>query len=191
MSDIQQQKDQRAKDAQTFKGLTGREASDLNRTNPAEYSRLRSAAQGAGLIGAPGYRSPGLRISHYVDVNPPKSTAEIMSRIAWPEAEVRKFYTNAKNADPSYDLSKLAKDQPEKYASLRQAAMSYNIVERSETAPPRRPVDSQKPEGSTNPVTIGADLAKLTGLPAGTETNIEQLLDLMQFASQVAKAKQS
>jgi hypothetical protein len=186
--DFQDLKSKQQRDAKTFKKLTGVEAQHLKKTQPDVYQTLRDAAQAVGLIGAPGYRQPGLHVGHYVDVTPPPSTEEIKARIRWTEAECRKFYANEGNADPAYDLAKLARENPTAYESVRLAAQSYAIIERSSVRPQRRPVDAQ-PAGSENPIILGERLAKLTGYPATTEISATQLFELIEHANAVDAAK--
>ncbi len=190
MANIQERKDQIARNAATFKALSGREAMSLRNSDPAQYAELRAAAVEAGVIhGANGYRQPGLHVRHYVETQAPITTEEIRARIAYSEAEVRKFYTNSGNANPAYDLAKLARENPSAYAQVRQAAMSYNVIERSESRPQRRPVDTPQPAGSTNPIILGERLGKLAGLPASTEVSADQYFELVTHADALDAAK--
>lgn len=190
MSDIQAHKDQVFKNANTFKNLSGKEAMALRRENPVEYAQLRADAVEAGVIHGPnGYRKPGLHVFHYTETKPAITTEEIKARIRWPENEVRKYYQTRENANPAYDLSKLSREDHAAYESLRLAAQSYNVIERSEPRPQHQPVDA--PQGSTNPIVLGEHLGKLAGLPATTEITSDQLFELNEHANAlvVEKAK--
>jgi hypothetical protein len=173
---------ERRERAKYAKNLTA----ELKRNDPQEYARNLHLA---GVIPG-GYRAPCvLHVKHYVDLQPAPSTAEIKARIANPESEVRKFYNTQGNADPNYDLARLARENPAAYESVRLAAMSYGIIERSETRPHRRPVDAD-PQGSTNPIVLGERLGKLANLPPTTEVSKETLFDLLDHANAVDAAKE-
>src|ERR1035437_2122112 len=105
-SSIFEQREKTKQEGKLFISLSGREGSDLKRSNPNEYARLRASAQASGLIGPSGARQAGLHVSHYVDVQPPKTTQEIQARIRYSEAECRRYY-NATTSGASDNLAAL------------------------------------------------------------------------------------
>lgn len=187
---IQERKAQVQRDAKTFKALSGREASELHRNDPAQYNALRAAAVETGVLhGGNGYRQPGLHVQHYVETHAPISTAEIKARIQFPEAIVRKYYQVNQNDEDAkaFNLGKLAQEHPEQYQALRLAAMSFNVIERSEIAPARKPVAPVEPVDDR--LILGEKLGQLAGLPADTKVKPEELFELNEHANALDRAK--
>jgi hypothetical protein len=184
---IFEHREQIKRDAKLFRSMDAKTATELIERDPAEYARLK-ACDRAGDPGPSSGVRRGLQVRHFVNVSPERSADELMARIANPESEVRKFYATQGNSDPAYDLARLARENPTAYESVRLAAMSYGIIERSATRPQRRPIDAE-PQGSTNPLILGERLGNLTSLEPTTEVSKETFFKLIEHADKLDAAK--
>jgi hypothetical protein len=174
MSDIQKQKDQARQDGTTFKNLSGVEAQHLLKTNPDEYHRLRDAA---GVL--PGYRSPGLRISHSVSATPVLNVEEIRAAVRFPKQEAERYLKGASTGSEDNQMTLLKRD-PDGARLLRIAGKVHGILERDASTP--------NPVGDV--VAIGEKVGASLGLPADTRVSLNDLPAVLTIAAAVEAARQ-
>jgi hypothetical protein len=164
----------------------------LFKENPSRYRELRAEYMQHGGIDAPGYRDETNKRS----VGPQPRTfsdSEIVARAEFSEAEVRRYYTQSGQDANRDNLGTLLKQDPEKAARLKVAAISYGILPSSAANPPQRPV--AKPAQPATPaddrVVISDDLAAKANLPVGLRVTQDQLNKIMHAVADVELAKKN
>jgi hypothetical protein len=178
MSDVQNTKDQRARDAATFRNLSGVEAQHLIKTNRAEYERLRSAA---GVI--PGYRQPGLRLTGRREEQAVHSDEDLQLMIQYPKSECIRYF---KKTDGSMDnLGRMRLSDPAKFEAIRNAAILHNVIvgeiRHTPVTPPAARLDDKRIEAGL--------LGEVAGIPATERITQGQYLDLLAAKAAADKAK--
>lgn len=184
MNEVQKAKNERAANARTFKELSGVEAMHLKKTNPSLYAELRDAA---GVI--PGYREPGLRISHRVETEEkqPLSDAEINLMLKYSKETCDKFFvSNGSKREPDLNFVLAKKIMPDgeivardanEVQEIRVAASLHGVIPSRVRLPAQEVAAPVKGEddGRINVGKLGA----LAGLPEGYRVTHKQYNDLL------------
>ena len=166
-------------------------ATELGKLPRAEYQRLRAGKVAVGdLAPESGYRTPGLRINHYVESPAePLSDYELDLMLKYPVPELQKFYvTNGDKRNPDYThiLAKKLSDSPDavngfvprpaaEQLEIRNAAILHGIIQGTV----RFPATEVKPTVVDDERVNAGELGALAGLPPDARVTPKQYNDLL------------
>lgn len=161
-------------------------ATELGKLPAAEYQRLRAGKVAVGdLAPESGYRTPGLRINHYVETPAePLSDYELGLLLKYPKSEVTQFYvTNGDKRNPDYThiLGKKLSDSPDavnglvprpeaEQRDIRNAAILHGVIQGSV----RFPVEEVRPPVVDDERINAGTLGALAGLPPDARVTPKQ-----------------
>lgn len=157
------------------KSANGAEANKLFRENKPLYDSLRKQAVALGLVAArPVYADPDYRRRF----EPRQFTAEeLRVRNLYSEAEVRAFFTGSGGGKDN--PAELMKADPQKYADMRTAATSYNVLDAVVPKP-----EKIAPTRSADRFPLSESYAKSFGLEPGTPVTEGEFLSMVRVLAE-------
>jgi hypothetical protein len=150
-------------------------ATQLGRLPAAEYARLRQGKVDVGeLPQESGYRSPGLRITHYEQTpGEPLSDRELALMLQFPKQDCEKFYKpNTQLNDQNFIIGKKSEQERE---NIRNASILHGVI----PGTVRFRVPEVKPAIVDDERVNAGELGKLAGLPPDARVTTRQYNDLL------------
>jgi len=115
--------------------------------------------------------------------------AQIRARLEFSLEQCRGFYINPTEGSKS-TLATMKKDEPEKYARLRTAAVSFDVIpESASVVDHRHPNHTRKVSDDDGKFPLAADLAQEYALPVGYRITADELGKLSEIYAEVQQAK--
>jgi hypothetical protein len=188
--DIFEKHKERERDAKLFRSLTGKDATALFKSDPAEYQRLKAADRAGDPNPQSGVRPSGIPMNKYVETPAePLSDYELSLLLKYPTTELEKFYvTNGdkRNPDNTHILAKKLSDSPDavngfvprsaaEQLEIRNAAILHGILQGTV----RFPAQEVKPAVVDDERVNAGKLGELAGLPPGARVTPKQYNDLL------------
>jgi len=170
----------KAQVAQLFGPTSDARLAQKTRTeNPALYAAIRKQAVADGLVGVPPVPYSNWRM--------PKerkfSDQEIIARSKFSEEECRSIFCKANSGDQN-NAGNLFKNDPQKYAEMRAAAVSYGLIPATQPAPI---VHTDKPATEPEGVVLSDDNADRLNLPRGTKVSAAQYEQIVTILNPAPK----
>src|SRR5258708_7732828 len=188
--DIFEQRKERERDAKLFRSLTGKEATELIISDPAEYARLKAADRAGDPNPQSGVRPSGIPVNKFVETPAePLSDYELSLLLKYPTTELEKFYVrnvDKRNPDNTHILNKKLSDSPDavngfvprsaaEQLEIRNAAILRGILQGTV----RLPVEAVKTPVADDQRVNAGELGKLAGLPPDARVTVKQYTDLL------------
>ncbi len=160
---------------------TGKAAQTLHKENPELYRAVRQSAEKHGLLGKASYTTPeavaALPMSKGARTF---SVREIELRQKYSEAEIKELY-RAPSVGSLNNLGEIRKTDPAKYQEIREAAVSYGLIDPLPAPAPKQTRFIDPDEGKFE---LSADLCQKMNLPTGTKVDSGTFQQIMVMVSQ-------
>jgi hypothetical protein len=155
----------------------GKIANELHRDHPEIYRAVRAQAVAMGIVGAESYVTPE-DLARFTSGPRQFTENELRVRQMYSETEVRELFGGNGNPGNRQNAGKLHAEDPQKYADMKAAAISYGILPASSATKPApvRPVKAAEP--STFP--LEDSIADRANLPRGTRVTLDQFSTVMR-----------